>query len=121
MALTIGNTGTQGAATLPAAPVLQGGAPQQPATRMAAAVPEPAPQQPQPEQVQKAVESLKQLIETKAPNSLAFSIDDSTGKTIVRISDAETGEMIRQIPSEEMLEIARSLDKMQGMLLQEQG
>lgn len=124
MALTIGNNGapaSTGAATLPAAPVLQGGAPQ-PAAKVSAAVPEPAPrQQPQPEQVQKAMESLKQLVEAKAPNSLAFSIDDSTGKTIVRITDAATGEMIRQIPSEEMLEIARSLDKMQGALLQEQG
>lgn len=118
MALTIGNNGTPSAATLPAAPQ---GAPQQPAVKVSAAVPEPAPQQqPQPEQVQKAVESLKQLVEAKAPNSLAFSIDDSTGKTIVRIADAVTGELIRQIPSEEMLEIARSLDKMQGMLLQEQ-
>lgn len=116
MALTIGNTGTQNAATLPAAPQ---GAPQ-PAAKVAVAVPEPAPQQrPQPAQVQKAVESLKQLVEAKAPNSLAFSIDESTGKTIVRITDAATGEMIRQIPSEEMLAIARSLDKMQGMLVQE--
>jgi len=119
MALTIGNNGAPGTATLPAAPVPQGGAPQ-PAAKVSAAVPEPAPrQQPQPEQVQKAVESLKQLVEAKAPNSLAFSIDDSTGKTIVTITDAETGDMIRQIPSEEMLEIARSLDMMQGMLLQQ--
>lgn len=125
MAIAIGNTGapgTSGAATLPAAPPQQGGAPPQPAARAAAAVPEPVPQQtPQPEQVRKAVETMKQLVEAKAPNSLSFSVDDSTGKTIVRITDAQTGEMIRQIPSEEMLEIARSLDKMQGMLLQEQG
>lgn len=123
MALTIGNTGTPGTSggvSLPAAPPQQGSAPQ-PAVRAPVAVPEPAPQQPPPEQVQKAVEALKQLIETKAPNSLAFSIDDATGRTIVKITDAETGEMIRQIPSEEMLQIARSLDRMQGMLLQEQG
>ncbi|MHB1427742.1 MAG: flagellar protein FlaG [Rhodocyclaceae bacterium] len=119
MALTIGNNGAPGTATLPAAPVSQGGA-SQPAVKVSAAVPEPAPQRPQPEQVQKAVESLKQLVEAKAPNSLAFSIDDSTGKTIVTITDAETGETIRQIPSEELMEIARSLDMMQGMLLQQQ-
>jgi flagellar protein FlaG len=117
MALSIGNTGTN-AAPLPAAP--QG--PSVPAARVPSAVPDPAPQQqPAPEQLQKAVESMKQMIEAKAPNSLAFSIDDSTGKTVVRISDAQTGEMIRQIPSEEMLEIARSLDRLQGMLLKEQG
>lgn len=121
MAITIGNSGTQNAATLPAAPVLQGGAPAAAAVRVAAAAPEPAPQQqPEPQQLQRAVESMKQMIEAKAPNSLAFSIDDSTGKTIVRITDAQTGEMIRQIPSEEMLEIAQALDRMQGLLLQQQ-
>jgi flagellar protein FlaG len=84
------------------------------------ATPKPASApQPKPEQIQKAIESLRQMIETKAPNSLAFSIDDSSGRTIVRITDAKTGEMIRQIPSEEMLEIARSIDKMQGTLLQQ--
>jgi len=115
MALTIGNNGAPLAARLPAA--LQGG-PQPAAKAAAAAAPEPAvQQQPRPEQVQKAVESLRQLVETKAPNSLAFSVDEGTGRTVVTISDAETGETIRQIPAEEMLEIARALDKMQGMLL----
>lgn len=110
----ISNAGTQ--TPTPAAPQ---GAPVQ-APRATAVVPESAPQQPAPEQVEKAVESLKQLVESRAPNSLRFSIDDATGKTIVRITDAETGEMIRQIPSEELLAIARSLDSMRGTLLQQE-
>ena len=117
---TISNSGSQSAAPLPAAPVAQGGAPAPVPGRAPAVAPQPPPhQQSIPAQVQKAVESMKQMIESTAPNSLAFSVDDSTGKTIVRITDAQTGEMIRQIPSEELLAIARSLDKMQGMLLQQ--
>jgi len=119
MALTIGNTGPQGSATLPAAPASHG-AVAAAAARASVAVPEPAPQPAPAVQVKKAVEALKQLVEARAPNSLAFSIDDATGKTIVRITDAQTGEVIRQIPSEEILDIARSLDRMQGMLLQQQ-
>ena len=112
---TISNSGTQ-----PTPAPSQGGASAQ-ASRTPVIVPDSAPQQqPKPEQVQKVVESLKQLVENKAPNSLQFSVDDSTGKTIVRITDAETGEMIRQIPSEELLAIARSLDKAQGMLLKQE-
>lgn len=122
MTLTIGNHGTPG--SLGAVPALPGGAAaQQPAAKVPAAVPEPAqpqPQQPpQPAQLHKAVESLKQLVEAKAPNRLAFSVDEDTGRSIVKITDAETGDLIRQIPAEEMLEIARSLDKMQGVLLQQ--
>ena len=109
---TIGNSGN---APLPAAPQ---GAPAP--VRAPAPVPEPVPQQQLSQaQTQRAVESLRKMIDSAAPNSLAFSIDDSTGKTIVRITDAHTGEMIRQIPSEELLAIARSLDRMQGMLLQQ--
>jgi len=115
---TISNSGSQSAAPLPAAPQ---GAPVPVPVKAPSVAPQPAPQQqPSKEQVQKAVESMKQMIETAAPNSLQFSIDDDTGKTIVRISDAQTGEMIRQIPSEELLEIARSLDRMQGMLLRQE-
>jgi flagellar protein FlaG len=120
--MTLKPTGTNTAAAPPPT-VSTGvqGAPRE-AAKVSAAPPPPAqqrPAQPQAEQVQKAVQSMKQWIETKAPNSLAFSVDDSSGKTIIRITDKETGDTIRQIPSEEMLEIARSLDKFQGMLVQE--
>lgn len=117
MAITInGNSGANTAVSLPVAS--QGASAQQAAAKATVAVPDPAPQpQPRPEELLQAMESIKRTIDIKSPNSLLFSVDDATGKTIVKVTDAVTGEMIRQIPSEEMLEIARSLDKMQGMLL----
>jgi len=118
MAMTIGNSNVTAS---PAVTAETKAVSQQAASTPApAVVPKPtaAPQQPPPAQVQKAVEAMKQQIEAKAPNSLAFSVDSSNGRTIVKITDAKTGEMIRQIPSEEMVAIARSLDKLQGMLVQ---
>ena len=41
--------------------------------------------------------------------NLSFSVDQTTGKTIVRVVRAGTGEVVRQIPSEEALAIAASL------------
>jgi flagellar protein FlaG len=73
---------------------------------------------PDPQQIQNAVEKLKMALPSKA-NALQFSLDDQTGKTVVRVVDSETGELIRQIPSEELMEIARALDKMQGLLLKQ--
>jgi len=108
----IGNTG----APLPK-PVAREGAPAQAAKPAVAPDAASSPQQPKAEDLRRAVETLRQLVENKSPNSLQFSVDDATGKMIVKITDAKTGETIRQIPSEEMLEIARSLDRMQGMLL----
>jgi flagellar protein FlaG len=66
------------------------------------------------EQVQRAIEQLKQSIKPALANSLEFDIDQSTGKTVIKIMDVETSRLIRQIPSEEMLIIAEALDRMQG-------
>lgn len=63
---------------------------------------------------------MSELINVTEPPQLAFSIDDATEKLVVRITDASTGELIRQLPSEEALAIARSLDKLQGLLLKQE-
>jgi flagellar protein FlaG len=83
---------------LPAAPVKQSAA--------------PLPQK----HVEQAIERLKAAMPAKA-SALTFSLDDKTGSTIVRIVDSETGDLIRQIPSKELVEIAHALDKAQGKLL----
>lgn len=62
--------------------------------------------------VQKAVEPVAQ--------HLLFSIDEDTGKTIVKVVDSSTKETIRQIPSEELLSIAKALDKLQGLLIKQE-
>ncbi len=117
MAMTISNSSVSPGASVP---IESQAVPQSVASVPTPAVaPKPASQpQPQPAQVQKAIEAFKQQIDSKTPNSLAFSVDSANGKAIVRITDAETGEVIRQIPSEEMVAIAQSLDKLQGKLLQ---
>ncbi|MBA3034111.1 MAG: flagellar protein FlaG [Gammaproteobacteria bacterium] len=119
MAITsVGNFGSS--TPQPAAP--QGGAPAQQAARPEVQLQAPQPSQPPPERakIEQVVKELKQLVDPVVANGLDFSIDDSTGKSIVRITDNETGELIRQIPSEEMLAIAQSLDRMQGLLLRQE-
>lgn len=50
---------------------------------------------------------------------LRFSIDEESGKTVVKIVDTSTQEVLRQFPSAEALALAHSIDKMQGLLLRE--
>ncbi|NUU00170.1 flagellar protein FlaG [Herbaspirillum robiniae] len=50
-------------------------------------------------------------------SALNFSKDQDTGKTIVKVVDTATDTVIRQIPSEEAIAIAKSIDKMQGLLI----
>jgi len=67
-------------------------------------------------QIRQALEEANRKVQSLG-GSLEFSIDQQTGKTLVRIIDKSTNELIRQIPSAEMLVIARSLDKLQGLLI----
>lgn len=67
------------------------------------------------EQVKQAVQKIQNNVDNLAHN-LRFSIDEDTGKTIIKVMDVHTEEVIRQIPSEEAVEIARTLDKVQGLL-----
>lgn len=51
---------------------------------------------------------------------LNFSVDDSSGRMMVRVTDASSGEMIRQMPTEEALRLAESLDEMRSILFEAQ-
>jgi flagellar protein FlaG len=69
------------------------------------------------EQIREAAEKIQNSVDNLAQKNLRFSIDEDTGKTIIKVVDAHTDELIKQIPSEEAVEIARTLDKVQGLLL----
>jgi flagellar protein FlaG len=73
---------------------------------------------PSPAQVSQAVQEVKDALGQMAQN-LQFLIDETTGKTVVKVVDGTTNEVIRQIPSEELLAITRALDKFQGVLLKQ--
>ena len=51
-------------------------------------------------------------------NSVQLSLDSRSGQPIVRVVDTETGQLIRQIPTEEVLELRRALDRIAGLLIQ---
>lgn len=70
------------------------------------------------EQVEQAMDEVRKAISPVA-RDLLFSIDEDTGRTIVKVVDASTDEVIRQIPSEEIISIAKALDKLQGLLVEQ--
>ncbi|MBF0308514.1 MAG: flagellar protein FlaG [Magnetococcales bacterium] len=48
--------------------------------------------------------------------SLNFQVDEQTKKLVVKVVDADTKETVRQIPSEEMLEVAKRIKDLEGIL-----
>jgi flagellar protein FlaG len=69
-----------------------------------------------PEAVAAAVQAANAYVQSTSTN-LKFSLDQETGHTIVKMVDTETEEVLRQFPSEEMLAISKSIDRMQGLLI----
>ena len=71
-----------------------------------------------PQELQEAVNSMNDFVKS-LPNTLNFSIDEDTGRTVVKVIDQATDEVIKQIPSEEMLAISKAIDKLKGLLIEQ--
>lgn len=77
-------------------------------------------QQPSVPQLKNAVDSINKFLQQSNRN-IQFSVDADTQRTVVKLIDSDTGDVIRQYPSKEVLEISRSIENMQqGMLLRQQ-
>ncbi|KLU37648.1 hypothetical protein AB595_06200 [Massilia sp. WF1] len=52
-----------------------------------------------------------------ANQGIEFSVDPDSERVIVKVVDRETKEVLRQMPSQEALDIAKALDRSQGLLI----
>lgn len=68
--------------------------------------------------VKSAADNINRLVQQFARN-LEFTVDEETGIDVVKVVDTQSQEVIRQMPTEEMLAIAKALDKLQGMLIKD--
>jgi flagellar protein FlaG len=91
-----------------------------PPARAVAVAPAPtAPQQPSTAELNSAVAAINQAMQQSGRN-LEFSVDSDTKKTVVKMVDTSTGELIRQFPTEETLAISRGIEEFQqGLLLKQ--
>lgn len=48
--------------------------------------------------------------------SLNFEVDEDNGRTVIKIIDRETGDLIKQLPSEDMLKLISHMQEMQSLL-----
>lgn len=106
--------GIQGAQQAPASPVKQVAEP----TQTVAAVQQPSSVA-NASQVTEAIKSINKAMQVFSQN-LEFTIDEDSDRAVVKVVDQETKEVLRQMPSKEALEIAKALDKVQGLLVKQQ-
>ncbi len=58
--------------------------------------------------LEEAVVTANEFVQT-VQRDLHFSIDDETDRTVVKVVESSSGDLIRQIPNESFLELARKM------------
>ena len=66
-------------------------------------------------------EAIDRLNEQMAANGrdVRFSIDNRLDRTVVTVRSSDSGEIVRQIPDESLLRVARSIEDLKGILYNE--
>lgn len=72
------------------------------------------------DQVKNAVENVNRAVQNMAHGSnVEFIVDKDTKINVIKVVDKTTREVIRQIPSEEILSIAKAIDTLQGLIIRQ--
>lgn len=79
------------------------------------AAPAPAANPP-PQQVREAVAQANRSLQA-INQAIRFEVDPDTREMVIKLVDTENERVLRQVPSKEMLAIARALDNMQTLLV----
>lgn len=79
-------------------------------------------QQTDPQVLRRQLSEATELLNRQMANNkrdLNFSVDELTDKIVVTVKNSQSGEVVRQIPSEAALKLAQSLGDMKGLLQDE--
>ncbi|MNC27244.1 flagellar protein FlaG [compost metagenome] len=71
--------------------------------------------EPRRDELEQAVTDIREFVQA-SQRKLDFSIDDSTGRVVVKVIATESGDVVRQIPSETALKLAQSLSQASSLL-----
>jgi flagellar protein FlaG len=71
------------------------------------------------EKVEQAAARVKDVLRGTT-SRLEIEVDPDVHKVVIKILNGESGEIIRQIPAQELLDLAKHLEEPKGLLIQEQ-
>ncbi len=69
------------------------------------------------EELQSAVTKLNDFMQNSPQRNLSFSVDESTEELVVVVTDKLTDEVIKQMPTKEALAVAKQIESMLGLIL----
>jgi flagellar protein FlaG len=71
------------------------------------------------QQISNTIKNINSFFQAEQ-RSLAFSLDTDSGHMVMQIRDTKTNELIRQIPGDDVLKLAKRLDDLTGLLFKAQ-
>jgi len=69
-----------------------------------------------PEKLEKVVQQLQEFMR-EMNRSLQFKVDEDSGRNVIKVIDKESGDLVKQYPSEEVLGIVAKLAEATGVLV----
>lgn len=77
-------------------------------------------QEQSPQAVEQALDVINRAVVIEQ-RSLSFSVDEASGRSVIKVVDQQTDQLIRQIPTEEVLRVAQDIKKLQEEMGQSLG
>lgn len=70
------------------------------------------------ERIQDAVRSLEEAL-PKAANKLSFHVDEVLNRPVITVIDKMSGEVLRTLPSDEVIRVMHNIESMRGILFED--
>jgi flagellar protein FlaG len=77
---------------------------------------QPAEKTARSDDIRAAAAQLKQVVEAASGRQLSFTFDDTSKELVVKVTDTRTGKLVRQIPSQEVLDLQDRIDSLVGVI-----
>ena len=62
------------------------------------------------------VADINQIVSQVLTTKISFDIDEATGQSIILVVNRETGDIIRQLPTEELLILVSKMEQLRGLI-----
>jgi uncharacterized FlaG/YvyC family protein len=72
------------------------------------------------DRIEEAVRIINEAL-AREPVALEFRVDDTLNRPVVTVLNKETGDVIHQLPSDEVLRAVKNIDVMRGILYEQRG
>ncbi|MEH6797847.1 MAG: flagellar protein FlaG [Halopseudomonas sabulinigri] len=69
------------------------------------------------DQLQTAVSDLQDFVQS-VRRDINFNLDDESGRVVINVTEASSGDIIRQLPSEEALRLSENLSEIRSLLFE---